>query len=723
MPKQIASMKSLIRCSTGLLVLQFSLASLSARQILVQPQGRGATVVNDISNVRVGTPSADGTELVLTMDVIYDGLRGPSARIVPIISDRKNPQVSHWFGAETKAVGQGRSTVSVKIKFFNDEPGVPFELTTDRIRLMMLSESGNSVISESPVLKTVKWGNPNIKPVPLERAATVAVDEAKAAQLAAATNQAAQRAQAQAQEAQRQAEIKRQADEKAKADAEVKRIADDKAKADAEAKRIAALAEQQRVADEKARADAEAKRIADDKAKADAEAKRIAALAEQQRVADEKARADAEAKRIADDKAKADAEAKRIAALAEQQRVADEKAKADAEAKRIADDKAKADAEAKRIAALAEQQRMADEKAKADAEVKRIADDKAKADAEAKRIAALAEQQRVADEKARADAEAKRIADDKAKADAEAKRIAALAEQQRVADEKARADAEAKRIADERAKAEAAAIIAAVTPSTSFRAPSFALSKTAKTKVSNLDVVHRSLDRSEMTIGVEYTYAASDGLGTMGVDFASADDPAASTYFSSPTVEIGKSSRPFVLFPVKFNPASGSAPKSGSFGTDKVWVYLTGPAGEKQYISSATMLLQWHPPGGASGGPAAVAAARAGSQSTAQIEDFKQNNAFSGSVMVRYNLGVDSGRIHLRIYDSAKPESGAWFESEDVPIKSGPGLSLVNIKVPPESKGPAIFSADTIEITLLDDKDKVLATVTTKSNMSWAKPE
>jgi len=612
MPKQIASMKSLIRCSTGLLVLQFSLASLSARQILVQPQGRGATVVNDISNVRVGTPSADGTELVLTMDVIYDGLRGPSARIVPIISDRKNPQVSHWFGAETKAVGQGRSTVSVKIKFFNDEPGVPFELTTDRIRLMMLSESGNSVISESPVLKTVKWGNPNIKPVPLERAATVAVDEAKAAQLAAATNQAAQRAQAQAQEAQRQAEIKRQADEKAKADAEVKRIADDKAKADAEAKRIAALAEQQRVADEKARADAEAKRIADDKAKADAEAKRIAALAEQQRVADEKARADAEAKRIADDKAKADAEAKRIAALAEQQRVADEKA---------------------------------------------------------------------------------------------------------------RADAEAKRIADERAKAEAAAIIAAVTPSTSFRAPSFALSKTAKTKVSNLDVVHRSLDRSEMTIGVEYTYAASDGLGTMGVDFASADDPAASTYFSSPTVEIGKSSRPFVLFPVKFNPASGSAPKSGSFGTDKVWVYLTGPAGEKQYISSATMLLQWHPPGGASGGPAAVAAARAGSQSTAQIEDFKQNNAFSGSVMVRYNLGVDSGRIHLRIYDSAKPESGAWFESEDVPIKSGPGLSLVNIKVPPESKGPAIFSADTIEITLLDDKDKVLATVTTKSNMSWAKPE
>ena len=88
--------------------------------------------------------------------------------------------------------------------------------------------------------------------------------------------------------------------------------------------------------------------------------------------------------------------------------------------------------------------------------------------------------------------------------------------------------------------------------------------------------------------------------------------------------------------------------------------------------------------------------------------------AFSGSVTVRYNLAVDSGRIHLRIFDSAKPASGDWFESEDVPIKSGPGLNLVRIKVPPESKGPDFFSADTIEITLLDDKDKVLATVNPK---------
>ena len=236
-----------------------------------------------------------------------------------------------------------------------------------------------------------------------------------------------------------------------------------------------------------------------------------------------------------------------------------------------------------------------------------------------------------------------------------------------------------------------------------------------------MDVVNRSLDRSEMTIGVSYAYASDDGPGAMGVDFASADDPAASSYFTSPIKEIGKTRSPDAFFSVKFNPAPGAVPKSGSFGTDKIWIYLAGPSGEKQYISSATMLLMWHPPGGAAPAAAAAAAA-AGPQSTAQIGDVKQNSASSGSVTVRYNLGVDSGRIHLRIYDSAKPESAAWFESDEVPIKSGPGLSLVTIKVPPESKGPALFSADTIEITLLDDKDKVLTTATVKSSMSWAKP-
>ncbi len=614
-------MKSLHRCGIGLLAFQMGLASLCARQILLQPQGRGATIVNNISNLRVGRQSADGTELELTMEVTYDGLRGPTVRIVPIISDRKKAEVSHWFGAETKVVGQGKGTISLKVKFFNDEPGVPPELTTDRIRLIMLSDSGNSVVSESPVLKTIKWGNPNIKPVPLERSAPVAADEAKAAQLAAQNKQAAQRAQAEAEKRAKDLErLQAQAEQKARDAAQLKEQA------------------------ERLRVDAENRRIAEEKRQA-----------EIQRQADEKAKA--------------------------------EDAQRQAEIKRQAEEQAKAE-DAQRQADI---QRLAEEKAKADLEEKRLADVKAKADADLAR----------AQEEAAAQAR-------------EAERLKV-----EVAAEKA---AEAKHLAEERTRAEAAARIAGITPSTSSRSAAFVLSKTARTKVSNVDVVNRSLDRSEMTIEVKYDYKAEDGLGLMGVDVASADDAAASTYFTSPAATVGKSSRSFLLFPVKFNPSSEAIPKSGSFGTNKVWVYLAGPNGEKTYISSATMLLVWHPPrAAAAAAPAAAAPAVSGS--TARIGDVTQNNAFSGSAVVHYNLGVDSGRIHARLYDSANPESAGWFDSEDVPIKSGPGISLVNFRVRALSPGPAIFSADTIEITLLDEQNKVLATVQTKSDLSWAKPK
>ena len=182
---QSASMKLLIRCSIGLLAAQLGLAPLSAQPILLQPMGRGVMTGNDISNLKVGKQSADGTEVELTMDVTYDGMSGQSVRIVPVISDRKNPAVSQWFGAETKVVGQGRNIViTIKVKFFNDKPGVPAELTTNRVLIKMLNESGSSVVTQNPVLKTIKWGNPNIKPVPLERSAPVLVADAQATKAA-----------------------------------------------------------------------------------------------------------------------------------------------------------------------------------------------------------------------------------------------------------------------------------------------------------------------------------------------------------------------------------------------------------------------------------------------------------------------------------------------------------------------------------------------------------
>jgi hypothetical protein len=129
------------------------------------------------------------------------------------------------------------------------------------------------------------------------------------------------------------------------------------------------------------------------------------------------------------------------------------------------------------------------------------------------------------------------------------------------------------------------------------------------------------------------------------------------------------------------------------------------------------MILLWHVPGGGKAAPAAVAAP----QSTVQIESFKQNDLFGGYVIVKYNLLADGGKLHLRVFDSSNPSSADWFANGDVALKSGPGMQLVKISVPPEAKSPDVFKVDTLEIQMLDDKGKILATGRKEVPMTWAK--
>jgi hypothetical protein len=725
-----SNMKSIHCPYLGLFALLFAL-SMRAQPILISPQNQ-TIGANSVSNLRILKQTPDGAETVLTVEFSYDGMSGATARIIPVITDKNQPKASAWFGADPVSVGTGHGTVSLRVRFFNDEPGVPPELTTDHVRVMMLSEGGNAIISQGIFSRTIKWGNPNAtaatSPPPENQAQTPlqseekanaeakvaeearlkAIAEEKARQVAEAKRVAEEKAKAEAKAAE-EARLRTIAEEKARQEAEAKRIADEKAKAEAKAAEEARL---KAIAEEKARQEAEAKRVANEKAKAEAKAAEEARL---KAIAEEKARQEAEAKRVAEEKAKAEAKAAEEARL---KAIAEEKARQEAEAKRVADEKAKAEAKAAEEARL---KAIAEEKARQEAEAKRVAEEKAKAEAKAAEEARL---KAIAEEKARQEAEAKRIAEEKAKA-AEEARLKAIAEEKarqeaeakRLADEKARAEAEAKRTAEDKARAEAASKVAQNAP-TAIKA-AFALSARAKSKVTNVDVVNRNLDRTEMTIAVEYQYDHNDAMPQMGVDVAATDEPQTSDLFSSPLVDIGKSSRNFVMFPVKLNLQATQALKRTTLPTDKVWIYLADAAGQKSYIFQATMLLVWHLPGAAN----AAGATAPNSPNTLQIESFKQNDLFSGYVAVKYDCAGKAGRLRLRVYDSANPSSADWFASEDIPIKSGPGLQLVRINVPKEAASPDSFKADTVEVQMLDGKGQVVARLQKQTPMNWAKPK
>jgi hypothetical protein len=638
-------MKQVVARYAGWMLLSLTVSAepmlIAPQQNLIAPQQSQAFAGSSLSNLRVLRQSADGSEAILTIDFTYDGLRGPSARLLPIITDKKKPNISGWFGADPVTISAGHGTVSLKIKFFNDDPGVPPELTTDHVRVMMLTDGGNIFISEGIFYKTIKWGSanapsisvPELKPedqarLKAEQEQRIAPEQAKA-EADARTARLKAEADAQAAEQIRQAALAKQlADEKVKAAAEAK------AREEAEAKRVA-----------KENAEAEAKQLADEKAKVETEAK---------------AREEARLKLEAEEKAQQEAEAKRLA---------EEKAKAEAEAKQLADEKVKAEAE---------------EKAREEARLKLKAEEKARQEVEAKQLA---------EEKAKAEAEAKQLADEKAKVEAEAK---------------AREEA-AKQLAQEKAAA-----------ASSVRKPAFAISSTAKTKVTNIDVVNRNLDRTEMTIAVEYHYSKDDGAVRMGVDVASTDNPGISDYFSCVAANIGKGSRNFVMFPVKLNSAAAHSLNRRTLPTDKVWIYIINAAGEKSYIFQGTMMLVWHISGGSEASPTALAQ---GSHNTLEIESFKQNDLFSGYVTVKYNLRSSEGHLHLSVYDSANPATAEWFESDDIPIKSGPGLQLVRIDVPKRAHSPDVFNVDTVEIQMRDAHGSLLASSRNQSPMSWAKPK
>ena len=564
-------------------------------------------------------------------------------------------------------------------------------------------------------------------------------------------------------------EAKLREEARLKAEAETKRLAEAKAAAEEKALREegirlkqAALEAKQRetarlkaeaaikqLAEEKALAEKQAKERAEEQAAAELKAQetaRLKAVAEAKRLAEENARAELAAKE------ESEARARQAALEAKQREQA--RIKAEQEAQRLAQEKVLAETKAREEAAIKAQllalelKQREEARLKAEAESKRLAQEKLLAETKAREEAEARSRQAALEIKEREEArlkvlaEAKRLADEKAIAEKQAlEEIEAQTKkealQAKLRDEAlAKAQAEAKRLAAEKAAADMQALEAAkaqtksppaeVTPKAAVpsavppvnlagRAPLTA-STTLKSKVTNVDVVNRSLDRSRMTFGVEYEYKDDFGpKAEIGLEVLRGNEPESRGFFESQPVEIGKSRRNFLLFPVKFSPTHTLA-DADQYNTDKVLVYLRDPKEEqKQTMYPATMLLVWRAPG-------AVAAAQSGA--AVEIEDFKQNDPTSGYISLKYNLPANStATLRVKVYEAAKPESAAYFQPAEVLVKGGRGQQLIDVKVDPDNKSPTDYiKADTIEVEVLGPDKKSIAKVTRKTTMGWARP-
>ncbi len=614
-----------------------------------------------VANLRVGSVSEDGTEALLVMEYTYNGNAGPTALIVPVIESRRERGVARWFGSDRVIVPRGKGPISFKVRFFNDEPGAPATITTDSIRMLFLNSTGTAIIGGSTELKTINWGKAGVQPAQPTSAVEPAA-ERRLAQLAGEAEERAREKARRAAEAQERAQRETAEREaaRAKAAAEARAAEDAKAKADAEAK---VRAEEKRKAEEKAATEARAREEAS--RKAEAEARR---LGEERKAAEARARAQAEAQ---------------------------EKARLEAEARKREQEQKQAEAEAAR---LQEERRKAEAQAAAEAKAREEAE--AKAQLEARR---LDEERQAAEARVRAEEEAKRISAERAAAEARAR-------------EQAEAQAaEAARIKAEQEAAEAARLKAELAAQAVAEQASAVAGK-SRTKITNVDVVNRSLDRSQMTIGIEFD--RKDKFDYMGVSVEHSANPSVKNYFTCEPKEVGR--QKYALVQVAYAKPSASA---STVVTDRLQIYGTESPGAVEPIPlhTATMLLVWRAPGSTTG--AAEATPAPAQMSSVEITDFRQRTPTSGYASVTYRLLENSGQLRVRLKNSAQPGSNGWFLTEPVAVKAGQGLELIPVTVSAENAPGGALNVDTIEVELLDAAGKVISQTVKTTSITWSREQ
>ncbi len=777
-------MKNFLLCGLMFLLLA---GPVSAQPVIVGGNdplrgGGGSTV----RNLRVTEKSPDGTEAILTMDYTYDGSMGAAAFVVPVIQKKGDKNVGAWFGADPQTVGRGRGIVSVKVRFFNDEPGVPSQLTTDSVKILLMNSTRRSVITSIPFFSNIEWGSANAQKLAVsvepaakpktkaqieseKEAAKVESSRMKAESEARARQELEKRAQAEAKareaaQLKAEAEAKRQAEAQAKAEAEAKRLAEERRIAEAKVKAEIAMREQEQM-----KAEAEAKRFAEEQKLAEAKAKAEALKREQERL---KAEAEAKARAMAEAKLKAEAEARELVLkkLAEEKRKAEEMAKAEQEA--VKRKQLEEEAKARAAAETAAKQRAAEEAKKA-AEIRLAAETAAK---EAARLKAIEEARAKEEMRVNAEIEAKqkeleakiaavkaRIAEAaaeeakaKAIADAALKKAqelavssesegkkameqAQLAEKQKMeAEARAKSEAEAGQAALAKAEEEAAALVKIKEQIKKQAEESAKLASSAtavieippdiKSQVLNLDVVNRSLDRSEMTIGVEFDY--NDKFGSkplLGVAVAKTGMAEASEYFSADPMEIKRSRKETVLVPVKFQPPAGKGASFNNYATDRMLVYMADGTTAKQVnLFAATMFLVWRPPtaGSATPGssPGNVITVATKLTGTVEIDQVRQEDVYTGYVTVKYTASTNA-KLRVKLYPKGKPESAEWFKVDVSSIKQGSGLELFKVAVNPQAKTTYdLINIDVIEAELVGADGQVVASKQMAQTMSWVKP-
>jgi hypothetical protein len=109
-------------------------------------------------NLRVLQQNEDRTVTDFAVDYYNAGSKERIVQMVAAVSKRGDDGSSKYFATEAVDLSQGRGITTFRVSFVSDEAGAPRGLTTDRLRLLVLSESGREIMASLPFMKEIRWG-------------------------------------------------------------------------------------------------------------------------------------------------------------------------------------------------------------------------------------------------------------------------------------------------------------------------------------------------------------------------------------------------------------------------------------------------------------------------------------------------------------------------------------------------------------------------------------
>jgi hypothetical protein len=200
----------------------------------------------------------------------------------------------------------------------------------------------------------------------------------------------------------------------------------------------------------------------------------------------------------------------------------------------------------------------------------------------------------------------------------------------------------------------------------------------------------------------------------LGVGFESTEVPGSGNFFKSAPVEINQQ-KSVALLRVTFTPPEQSPDRT--LVTDRIAVFVTDESGSTNVpLDTAPLLLAWRGAG--------VVEPDVPNAGTIVLQEFRQRNPHSGYATVKYHLPAGPGELRVRVFDSTKPESASWFETESVSIEAGRGLELVPVGIASNGGFPGgDVVVDTVEVELLGQSGQVMEKVTRLTSINWSRKE